>query len=136
MRRLWPVALVVAVAVGVFVAIRATSDDSSDDRLRQLAAADNFANSTDATGALVTVAKQMIDEGAACTEEFGPADPRCETRGLIAAWAQISALEVPGCTRPTLAQARADLLALLDALRAIEAEETTDVPAVPAVPSC
>ena len=127
----------VAVVAAVLVAAAAGAGcGSSKPSVERLSAARNFTGGRDAAGALATISTRLLDEQKTCAARHGAGDVRCETRGVVIAWAQQSAVDVARCGRAGALDARRTLLGLLAQRDAADAGRLRAAPPLPPTPSC
>ena len=113
-------------------------DDQGLGEIKRLSGEEHFSNGREAAGALATVGDRAIKLQRACLRDAGPKGDRraCGAYGVLAAWAQVSAVAVAKCSRAGAAEARADLVRLIDDVEASIEETSEDGPGVPPTPSC
>ncbi len=125
--------LLVVVALGAVTRI-ASHDAVREPELRALAAAGHFTDADSAAATLTSVAERVIEQQRSCLAARRPRQGRCDALGVVAAWAQVSAIDIIGCPLPDVAATRVALLRLIDALAG--SAEGGPIPRVPVTPRC
>ena len=128
--------LLAATVAALCLASACGGKDGANSEFERLAADKNFSNGREAAGALATIAERAINEQRTCREGAGGRSPECSAYGVLAAWAQVSAVQVPHCGRADTFDVRQNLLTLLDDVEAVVEGENDAVPKTPPLTDC